>query len=233
MTGTHMHKLFAPIALSALLSIPVAASATPMSDREEIAARVGSFAWRDQARWVDLRSSFTDDATIHVSWYSGSIDGFIDASKKLTEAGDASTKHWQSAPRIVVCGNRAVAENDAAIMVRTKVGPVELDVTSYARFFDRLERDDRHGWRIRSRTAIYEKDRADSVGPSFIFWLGYLLTSNKQYPPQLKHLAAGLASKGIPLMADVVTSGSDKETRLKSQAWEWSQCAQQVGARLP
>jgi SnoaL-like domain len=191
------------------------------SDLIEIASLIAAFAWRDQGRWTELRSTFTEEGTISVSWYTGSIDGFIDASRQMASGVEAQTKHWIGVPRISLAADRALAETDVVIMARSRVGPLELDMTAYARFFDQLERDTKHGWRIASRVAIYEKDRIDPVGPSLLFWLINTLTRYGKYPAELKHLAFGLERKGMSLIDGIVTHNSSREQALKSSARAW------------
>ena len=192
-----------------------------LRDHSQIAATVGAFAWRDQGRWPELRSLFAENATIAVSWYSGPIDGFIEASSKMTSTEGVKTKHWLGQPRISLVRDRALVETDVTIMIRSSTGPVEIDITSYARFFDRLQRDTSGRWKIHSRVAIYEKDRMDPVKPSVLFWIASRLTSYRRYPAELKHLAYGLARKGSALASTVVTSGGSAERRLKFEALEW------------
>lgn len=190
-------------------------------EKQEIASKISAFAWRDQCRWTELRALFAEQATISVSWYSGSIEGFIAASTNMASVEEAQTKHWIGVPRISVCGERALAETDIAILNRSSVGPLEVDVTSYACFFDRLVRDTLRGWKILSRVAIYEKDRIDPLGPSVLFWLINRFAPYHKYPRELKHLAYGLERKGFKLAPDFVTSGSIQERKLKSDALLW------------
>jgi hypothetical protein len=189
--------------------------------KQQIASTISAFAWRDQGRWTELRDLFAEQANISVSWYSGSIEGFIDASTNMASTGKAQTKHWFGVPRISVCDDRALAETDIAIMIRSSVGPLEVDITSYARFLDRLQRDPAGNWKILSRVAIYEKDRIDPVGPSVLFWLINRFANYSKYPKELRHLAYGLERKGSKLASDIVTSGSTREERLKSDALAW------------
>ena len=190
-------------------------------EKQQIASTIGAFAWRDQGRWTELRALFAEQATISVSWYSGSIEGFIDASTNMASTGKAQTKHWFGLPRISVCDDRALAETDIAIMIRSSVGPLEVDITSYARFFDRLQRDPAGNWKILSRVAIYEKDRMDPVGSSALFWLINRFADYGKYPKELRHLAFGLERKGSKLASDIVTSASASEEMLKSDALVW------------
>jgi hypothetical protein len=200
-------------------------------EKQEIASKISAFAWRDQGRWTELRALFAEPATISVSWYSGTIEGFISASANMASAGEAQTKHWIGVPRVSVRGEKALAETDIAIMIRSKVGPLEVDVTSYARFFDRLVRDNSLDWKILSRVTIYEKDRIDPVCPSVLFWLFSGLARYHKYPRELKHLAYGLERKGLKLAPDIITSGSPEERKLKSEALVW--LGGNAGATLP
>ena len=190
-------------------------------DKVEIAEKVCAFAWRDQQRWDDLRAIFADGATISVSWFEGSIDKFIQASKQMAIAGEAQTKHWFGPPRSVVRGDRALAETDVMIMIRSRTGPLEVDITAYARFVDRFERDADRGWLIRSRVAVYEKDRMDPVGPSILIWFLNLIAPYKKYPPALKHLAFGLSRKGRALVPGTISSGSVEEQAFLKEAQKW------------
>jgi hypothetical protein len=201
--------------------------AAPAADLESLAAcqaissNVRSFAFRDQARWEELRDLFTPDGRIAISWYDGPVDGFIAQSKEMATQGAGQTKHLLSEPRITLCGARAVSETDVTIMVRSSAGPIELDVTSYARFLDTFERSPDGIWRIHSRTGIYEKDRMDTVGPSWLFALVYPFLPLSKYPRALRHLAFGLSRTGLPLSAGIILSGSPKETQLKRDAMAW------------
>lgn len=200
-------------------------------EKHKIASNISAFAWRDQGRWTELRALFAEQATISVSWYSGAIEGFIAASTDMASSGEGQTKHWIGVPRVSIRGEKALAETDIAIMIRSSVGPLEVDVTSYARFFDRLVRDNSLNWKILSRVAIYEKDRIDPVGPSVLFWLFNRLASYHKHPRELKHLAYGLVRKGVKLAPDIITSGSPEERKLKSDALAW--LGGNSGATLP
>ena len=198
------------------------------SDQQAIAANVNSFAWRGQDRWKDLRSLFAEQANISVSWYSGSIEGFIAASEKISSSSVALTKHWLGVPRVIVNGDKALAETDIVIMLRSAVGPLELDVTTYARFFDRFIRDSAGCWKVESRVAIYEKDRIDSVGPSLLCWMINRLARYGRHPEELRHLAYGMERQGMTLSKDVVTNGSARERQLKSDARAWLGAEQEI-----
>lgn len=195
-----------------------------LQDRQAIAANVTSFALRDQGDWAGLRNLFGADGQIAVTWYRGSIDGFIAASQKMAEDSATQSKHWIGTPRIRLCGERALSETDVAIMARSQVASVEVDVTSYARFFDTFARDSDGQWRVVQRTAIYEKDRIDPVAPSLLFSLIYPFAGFDDYPPAYRHLAAGLQRKGFTLAEPIIVAHSQAEADLKTAAAQWAGC---------
>ena len=100
--------------------------------------------YRDQGKWPELLATFAPDGQIAVSWFSGSFREFVDRCRSSFDAGQRSKHHIF--PSIVrVAGERAVAETNIVILVRQKIGGVLADMTSYARFLDRLERTERAG----------------------------------------------------------------------------------------
>src|SRR5262249_782770 len=95
--------------------------------------------YRDQGKWPQLLATFVPEGQIAVSWFSGSFGEFVDRCRRSFEAGQRS-KH-QIFPSVVrLAGERALAETNIVILVRQKIAGVLADMTSYARFLDRLER---------------------------------------------------------------------------------------------
>ena len=120
----------------------------------------------DLGEWDRLRSCFHPDASITVSWYSGPLDGFIDRSRALmaSRKPEEHRKHWLGNMRSEINGTRAVLETDVLILIREFIDATLFDYTSYARFYDLLEK--RAGvWRIVEWNCIYDKDRLDPVAP--------------------------------------------------------------------
>jgi len=187
----------------------------------EISQAVARFSFRDEERWDELRDLFAPRGSIAVSWYSGPIEGFIEASRVMAGSPEVLTKHWLGTPRIEIHDQRALSEVDVTIKVRSKIGWLEVDVTSFARFFDRFVECDDGRWRISERVAIYEQDRIDPVKPSALFWLLYRLARFQRYPAQFRHLAFGLARKGLPLATGIIVAHSDEEKMLKRAAKFW------------
>jgi hypothetical protein len=185
-----------------------------VDDETKIRSNVATFAFRDQGRWTDLRALFRPEATIAVTWYAGPVDGFVERSMKMAQAPSAPvTKHWIGASRVALAGNRALCDTDVIIMARGRIGPIEVDMASYARFLDRFEQRD-GAWRVLARTAIYEKDRIDPVAPSLLFPLIYRAARFERYPRSYRHLAAGLVRSGIGLVPGIIESGTQEEQNL-------------------
>jgi hypothetical protein len=138
-----------------------------MDDKSACAELIQSWGlYRDQGKWPELTATFAPEGEIAVSWFSGPFREFVARCRASFEAGVRS-KHLILPSHVRLAGERALAETNIVILVRQRIGTVLADLTSYARFLDRLER--RGGrWMILERTAIYERDRLDPVEPSRI-----------------------------------------------------------------
>jgi hypothetical protein len=139
--------------------------------------------YRDQHRWDELLSTFHPDGEIAVSWFRGPFHEFVEHCKR----GNPS-KHLIFAPLVRIAGDRALAETSIMILVRQAIEGLAVDMTSRARFLDRLER--REGqWRILERAAIYEQDRLDPVEPSTAFGMVMRASSADDYPEAYRYMA--------------------------------------------
>ena len=107
--------------------------------------------------------SLWPEGTISLSWSDGPFEQFVDSSKEMA-AKESQAKHIVAQPFVQINGKRAVSEASLILLVRGGNGHLEIDLTTYARFYDLLEKRE-GGWRIKKRTAIYEKDRMDCVQP--------------------------------------------------------------------
>ncbi len=175
--------------------------------------------YRDQGKWPELRSTFTADGQIAVSWFSGEFAEFVERCRMSFETGQRS-KH-QIFPSVVrVAGDRALAETNIVILVRQKIEGVLADLTSYARFLDRLEcRGGR--WAISERTAIYERDRLDPVEPSEAFGKLLKAIDVSAYPEAYRYMAARLVAAGRALAPMVYRDGSPHTEQLYLRYESW------------
>jgi hypothetical protein len=175
--------------------------------------------YRDQGKWPELLATFSADGQIAVSWFSGAFTQFVDLCRQGFEAGQRSKHHIF--PSIVRCGgDRALAETNIVILVRQNIAGVLTDMTSYARFLDRMERAE-GAWRIVERTAIYERDRLDPVEPSEDFERLFKASDLSVYPEAYRYMAARLVAAGRTLAPVIYRDGSPhtEELYLRYGAW--------------
>ena len=175
--------------------------------------------YRDQGKWPELLATFVPEGQIAISWFSGSFREFVDRCRASFDAGQRS-KHHISPSIVRVAGARALAETNIVISVRQKIDGVLADMTSYARFLDRLER--RSGrWAISERTAIYERDRLDPVEPSEAFDKLFAASDLSVYPEAYRYMAARLVAAGRALAPVVYRDGSPHTEQLyvRYDAW--------------
>jgi hypothetical protein len=174
---------------------------------------------RDQARWPDLLDTFHPDGHIHVSWFNGPFADFVARCREQHGKG-SSAKHLLWPSRVQGHGPRATAETNVAILVRQNIDGVAVDVTSHARFLDRLER--RGGvWRIIERACVYERDRLDPVEPSPAFGALMPAADTKSFPPAYRYMGFRLAAAGRSLAEPVHYDGRAETESLKVRYAGW------------
>jgi hypothetical protein len=176
--------------------------------------------YRDQARWPELRATFTPDGHISVSWFRGSHEQFVEHCRRSFEAGATWSRHHLFPANVRLKGDRAVAETSVVIRVRQKFESVPVDLTSCGRFLDRLER---HGgkWLIAERAAIYERDRLDAVEPSQAFDDLFKAADTAGYPEQYRYMAFRLAHAGRSLASVIYRDGGPETLELCARFDQW------------
>src|SRR4030095_2176508 len=87
--------------------------------------------------WETLAGCFHADATIHISWISGSAKDYIARSRAMAAAreSDEHTKHLFTSPGIRVTRDRAFSRCNANLYIRTTINGHEFDLQSWIRFF--------------------------------------------------------------------------------------------------
>ena len=171
--------------------------------------------YRDQRRWPELLDTFHPEGEIAVSWFRGPFREFVEHCKR-----GSPSKHLIAPPLVRIAGDRAVAETSIVILVRQTIDGTAVDMTSRARFLDRLER--RQGrWRILERAAVYEQDRLDPVVPSETFARIMQAAATSPYPEPYRYMAVRLAAAGRPLAEPVHHDGAaaTAELYVRYDAW--------------
>jgi hypothetical protein len=192
-----------------------------MTDVDKSACAELIQAWgfaRDQGRWADLVDIFHPDGRIHVSWFMGAYTEFVDRCRQ--NHGRTKSKHLLWPARIAVSGGRATSECNVAILVRQTIEGVEVDLTSYGRFVDRLERRDGR-WRIVERATIYEQDRLDPVLPSAAFDTLMQGADTAKFPAPYRYMGYRVEAAGRSLAEPVHYDGRAETEALKARYAEW------------
>jgi hypothetical protein len=117
---------------------------------------------RDLGRWAEMRECFHDDALIRISWITGNTEQFVQGSIDMARRGMLA-KH-RLGPVLVRVGrpgsageNRAVATLGGAIDIPVKIGDVDAQLSSYARFLYPAERRGQR-WKLSGFNAAYLRD---------------------------------------------------------------------------
>jgi SnoaL-like domain len=176
----------------------------------------------DLGEWETLQSCFTPDATVTVSWYSGPIAGFIERSKEIvgTRKPEEHRKHWLGNMRSEIKGTRAVLETDVMILIREYIDRSLFDYTSYARFYDFLEKRDGI-WRIHEWNCIYDKDRLDPVVRSWDASSVYAPVVLEGPESAFAFMRLRQAKRGRTVPDAVVIRDSEGERKLRQRGKDW------------
>jgi hypothetical protein len=187
-----------------------------MNDRLEITQAVANWAlWRDTGRWEKLRALYTDDAIQHTTWFVGPAREFI---ARIAARALGGSQHFVGACAVELNGERAIAETRLVLLVRGTLQDIEVDVTCYARSYDRFVR--RAGaWLIQRREMIYEKDRIDPLDPAARLALDPAALA--RYPAGYRHLAHLQAAGGARITPDLPVPGSEELKRLYAEGERW------------
>ncbi|HEY7548508.1 MAG TPA: nuclear transport factor 2 family protein [Hyphomicrobiaceae bacterium] len=169
-------------------------------DRLAIRTLVENWAvWRDAGDWERFRTVWHDDGVMTATWFRGTADEFIAASRAGFDKG-VSILHFLGGHTADLKGNRAVAQTKMTISQRGPVHDVLVDVVCTGRFYDFLEK--RNGrWGLVLRRLFYEKDRMDPVDPAAGLTLDKALL--ERFPVGYRHLAYLQTQIGFTVKTDM------------------------------
>jgi SnoaL-like domain len=191
-------------------------TARELSDNAAVVAAVAHWAlWRDTGRWDKLRALYTDDAIQHTTWFVGPAREFIN---RVVSRPLGGSQHFVGACAVELNGDRAIAETRLVLLARGALQGTEVDVTCYARSYDRFVRVD-DAWRIQRREMIYEKDRLDPVDPAAHLVLDEARLA--RYPLGYRHLAYLQEAGGARITPGLPVPGSEALKRLYSEGERW------------
>ncbi len=147
---------------------------------------------RDLADWERMKSFYHADSTVDIAWFRGSGSEFVTASAKMLADG-AKTFHQMSPTVSVIAGDRALTDTGAAIHFAGSVNGIDVDVISYTRLRERLQRDGNR-WLIAGFRAIYWQDTMVPFDPSHAPHLDAATLAS--YRPSYKFLSYVLSLQG-------------------------------------
>ncbi len=189
-----------------------------MSDAEKIRELVANWAvWRDAGDWERFATVWHDDGFMMATWFQGPATEFIRVSREGFEKG-VRILHFLGGTSVDVEGDRAIAQTKMTISQRAEVHGVECDVVCTGRFYDFVERRDRH-WRIVLRQPIYEKDRIDPVDPAAELVLNRGLL--ERFPVGYRHLAYVQTEIGYDVKPDMPGLTGPEVRRLYGHGANW------------
>lgn len=173
--------------------------------------------WRDAADWERFRTVWHDDGYMMATWFQGTASEFIRVSQDGFERG-VNILHTLGGNSVDLAGNRAISQTKMAILQRTKVHEVLVDVTCTGRFYDFMEK--RSGkWGVVLRQPIYEKDRMDPVDPAAKLELDRSLL--EQFPEGYRHLAYLQSQIGYQVKRDMPGLRGPEVQALYARGKKW------------
>jgi hypothetical protein len=155
--------------------------------------------WRDSGDWDRFRTVWHEDGRMMATWFQGSAEEFIKASREGFARG-VNILHFLGGHTSDIAGNRAIAQTKMQIMQRAAVHDIAVDVVCTGRFYDFLEK--RVGrWGIVLRQPIYEKDRMDPIDAAAKLALDHDLLA--RFPEDYRHLAYLQTQAGFKVKRDM------------------------------
>ncbi len=194
----------------------------PRDDRAVIRDLVEDWAiWRDAMDWERFRHIWHQPGRMNATWFQGSADAFIEASREGAARG-VHILHLLGGTTVDVdgagAGAHAIAQTKMTISQRAVVEEVECDVVCTGRFYDFFAvRDGR--WGLVERQPIYEKDRIDPVDPAVRLELDRQKLCG--FPPGYRHLAYLQTGLGYAVKPDLPGLTGPAVERLYARGARW------------
>jgi len=192
-------------------------------DRSEIRDVIAkSIIARDSGLWKELVECYHPDATLTSSWFSGGPAQFLErsAEMKIARHEGETQKHMTGNHWIELNGPRALAECDLILYQRRLISGVELDFTTWSRRLHMMEKRDGR-WKIRNRTAIYEKDRMDPHNPNDVPAGLFEAMDLSRYPSAIRYHCWRNDMAGFPPVGNICIKGSEREKDVREEARKW------------
>ncbi len=189
-----------------------------MSDADEITQLVlHERQGRDRGWWEQMANCFHPDSQVNLSWFSGTGSDFAARSRVMSESG-LWPLHRLSPPAIHVNKTRAFVELPVAVEVRFPLGGVEAELISYSRLLYTVEQRDT--WKIRSLTAVYERDTLTPAVPGTTLDIDPDRLSG--FRPSYRCLSYHISLRGLQPPIDLYGDDQpDRAKRLYDEVLSW------------
>jgi len=191
-------------------------------DKQDIAELIQNWAfWRDTGEFDNLLNAFHPEGRMVATWFAGPAKEFIAGSRAAWERGGRSS-HFVGGSRISVREDKATCESRMSLMIRAKLDGEEVDVTSWARFYDRVVRFEGR-WCILERRLVYEKDRIDPVRPGAVVTLDPEILA--RFPEGYRHVAYVQSKGGAKVLEDLISFRTPAHEKLYADGKAWLEAA--------
>jgi hypothetical protein len=195
-------------------------------DRSEIINLISkSIIARDSGLWDRLAECYHSEAEFTSSWFKGKPSDFFVIAREKLEASrrqGGEQKHVTSNHWIEINGDRATAESDLILFMRSTINGVELDVATWSRRLQLFAKENGE-WKIFRRWVIYEKDHMDPVDPTVPVESYYDAEALSKYPKQLRYHMWRNEMLGSAPEKHIVLRGSEREKAAREEVRSWMQ----------
>jgi len=198
---------------------------------EKLAIREAVENWvlyRDAGDWERFATVWHDDGWMTATWFQGSAEDFIEASRVLFDQG-GNILHQLCGWTCDVSGNRAISQVKMTINQRAPLDGVLVDVVCFGRFYDFFEKRDEK-WGIVRRQPIYEKDRLDPIDPSAVLHLDPDLLA--RFPEGYRHLGYLQAKNGMTVKDGLPGLRGHEVEKLYNEGKAWLAGSKNPGEAL-
>ena len=178
--------------------------------------------YRDMGDWERFATVWHPDGWMTATWFQGPARDFIEASRKLFDAG-GNILHSLGGWACDISGRRAISQVKMTINQRASVDGILVDVVCFGRFYDFFEKRNER-WGIVRRQPIYEKDRLDPVDPCAVLILDPSLLT--RFPEGYRHLGYLQSKNGFTVKDDLPGLRGPAVEKLYAEGKAWLRLSQ-------
>lgn len=154
---------------------------------------------RDLCLWNRMADCFFEGSHVDISWFQGSGQEFVRASKDMYERG-MRAKHRLGPILVSLNGERAAATLSAIIDIPESIDGIDLTLSAHSLFLYRVEQ--RQGvWGLMSFGAIYRRDELIPAIPGQAISIPAEKLSG--FRPSYRNLSWSLDRKGYQVNNDL------------------------------